>query len=258
MTPDTLATLAGWAAFWALSITLVNDGAPTEGILSAVTTLSTVERHVEMPAGARKVVSLYVQPDAFARSIEITYTEPNGSVKAVADIGVFEMSGDQYATVGDTTGTLRPQIIGAVQIGTPEPISLSAADIPERPEPMAGITSIVWAGDSAALNEAQRRSLERWVADGGQLVVLGGPDWQARTAGVAETLPLEGLAATDAVPQAALANWAGADEPAVADATVSTTPTSDGPHKDQRRGRSAAVDIIPTSTGDLAWSWSGP
>ncbi len=211
--------VGGWVA---LSVTLVNDGAPTEGSLSAVTTLSTVERHVEMPAGARKIVSLYVQPDAFVRSIEVTYTEPNGSVKAAADIGVFEISGDQYATVGDTTGTLRPQITGAVQIGMPEPISLSAADIPERPEPMAGITSIVWAADSAALNEAQRRSLERWVADGGQLVVLGGPDWQARTAGVAEMLPLEGLAAIDGVPQAALAEWAGADEPAVADATVST------------------------------------
>ena len=35
----------------------------------------------------------------------------------------------------------------------------------------------MWAGDSSGLNEAQRRAVERWVGDGGQLVVIGGGDW---------------------------------------------------------------------------------
>ncbi|HJP70346.1 MAG TPA: hypothetical protein VJ975_01355 [Candidatus Limnocylindria bacterium] len=211
--------IGGWLA---VSVTLVNDGEPTDGYLSASTSLSTVQRHVEMPSGARKVVSLYVQPDAFARNIEVSYVEPNGTVEAAADIGVLQQFGDQYATVGDAGGTLRPQMMGAVRIDTPEPISLTPADIPERPEPMAGLTSIVWAGDSAGLSETQRRSLERWVAEGGQLIVLGGPDWQARTAGIAELLPLESLVAVDGVPQAALAEWAGAEQPAVPEATVSS------------------------------------
>jgi hypothetical protein len=211
--------IGGWLA---LSATLVNDGEPTDGYLTAATSMGTVQRHVEMPAGARKVVTLYVQPDAFARSIEVSYVEPNGTVRTEASIGVLQQFGDQYATVGDAGGTLRPQITGAVRVDGPDPIALAVADIPDRPEPMAGLTSIVWAGDSTALTDAQRRSLERWVADGGQLVVLGGPDWQARTGGLADLLPLAGLSAVDAVPQAALAEWAGAEEPAVPDATVSS------------------------------------
>lgn len=217
--------IGGWLA---VSVTLVNDGAPTDGYVRAVTALGTVQRHVEMPAGARKMVSLYVQPDAFARSIEASYVEPNGTVKAAAEIAALEGFGDQYATVGDATGTLRPQITGAVRVDAPEPISLGPADIPERPEPMAGLTSIVWAGDSAVLSEPQRRSLERWVADGGQLLVVGGPDWQARVAGIADLLPLDELVAVDGVPQANLAEWAGADEPAVSQATVSTGTLRDG------------------------------
>ena len=49
--------IGGWLA---VSVTLVNDGEPTDGYLSAVTSVGTVQRRVEMPAGARKVVSLYV------------------------------------------------------------------------------------------------------------------------------------------------------------------------------------------------------
>ena len=46
-----------------------------------------------------------------------------------------------------------------------------SADIPERSEPLDGLSAIVWADDSSALSEAQRRAMERWVASGGQLVV---------------------------------------------------------------------------------------
>jgi hypothetical protein len=81
---------------------------------------------------------------------------------------------------------------------------------------------MVWAADSSALTDAQRRSLARWIADGGELVVLGGADWQARTAGFTDLLSLESLAAVDGVPQAQLAAWAGTDDPAEADATVVT------------------------------------
>ncbi len=93
----------------------------------------------------------------------------------------------------------------------PAPLSLTLADLPERSEPLEGLSAIVWADDSSGLSEAQRRSIERWVANGGQLVIVGGADWQARTAGFAEILPVDGLTAVDDVEQAALASWAGAE-----------------------------------------------
>jgi len=211
--------VGGWMA---ISVTLTNDGEPTEGTLAAATESGAVQRFIEMPAGARKVVMLYIQPEAFQRRVTVQYEEPNGTVEAVVETRVLEQTSSQFAVVGDGAGTLRPQLSVGDEIGLPAPLALTLADIPERSEPLEGISALVWADDSSALSEAQRRSIERWVANGGQLVVIGGPDWQSRTSGFTEILPLDGLAAVDTVPQAALAAWSGTDGAAMEDATIST------------------------------------
>jgi hypothetical protein len=211
--------VSGWAA---ISVSLVNEGEPTEGYLTAETRAGVMRRYVEMPAGARKSVTLYVQPEAFQRRITVRYEEPNGATEAVVEVRVFEQAGGHVAVVGDGAGTLRPQLLAVGADGRPEPIGLAVADIPERPEPLGGLSGIVWAADSTGLNDAQRRSLERWVTDGGQLVVLGGGDWQARTDRLAGLLPLDSLGGRDGVPQAALAAWAGVESPAVDVATTIT------------------------------------
>lgn len=218
--------VGGWMA---LSVSLVNEGEPTSGHLVAGTSLGSARRFVEMPAGARKVVMLYVQPEAFQREVTVTYDEPNGRVDARVEVRVLEQSNDQVAVVGDGTGALRPQLIrDGGEFGAPEPIALGPSDIPERPEPLGGLSAIVWAGDSTALSEGQRRALERWTGDGGQLIVLGGGDWQSRTAAFTDLLPLENLAGVDEVSQAALAGWSGEAEAPEGSATVSTGEVRDG------------------------------
>lgn len=207
--------VGGWAA---ISVTLVNDGEPTEGYLTAETRSGVMRRFVEMPAGARKAVTLYVQPEAFQRRMTVRYEEPNGTVEAVVEVRALEQTSGLTAVVGDGAGNLRPQL--SIEDGRPAPIALTAADLPERPEPLAGLSGIVWAADSSALTEPQQRSIARWVADGGQLVVLGGADWQARTAAFGDLLPLERLAAVDGVAQSELAAWSGTDTPPVEAATV--------------------------------------
>ena len=217
--------VGGWLG---LAVTLDNPGEPTQGYVTAETEIGAVRLFVEMPAGARKVVMLYVQPEAFQRRVDVSYEEPNGTVTASVDVSVLEQSDDQVAVVGDGTGTLRPQLIGTGEFTGPEPIALAPADIPERPEPLAGLSALVWAGDSASLSEAQRRALERWVSDGGQLVILGGPDWQARTAAFTDILPLDDITATDGISQAPIGAWSGEDAPALETATVSTGNLRDG------------------------------
>jgi hypothetical protein len=230
----------GWAA---IAVTLVNEGVPTDGWVSAETGSGIARRFVEMPSGARKVVMLYVRPDAFARGISVEYEEPNGTVTADTELRVLEQSSDQVAIVGDPTGVLRPQLVPLDGSQRPDPISLATADIPHRPEPLDGISVIVWAADSGSLDEEQRRSLERWVADGGQLVVVGGADWQARTAAFTDLLPVTGLTGADGVSLGALAAWAGAQEPAVAEATVSS-----GALRDDARALVEAEDGTPIAT----------
>ena len=217
--------VGGWAA---VSVTLVNPGEPTDGYLLATSDAGTVRRYVELPAGARKVVPLYLQPDAFQRRVEIRYEEPNGTVKSSVDVRVLESASRQAAIVGDGAGAIRPQLARGVDGTIPEPISLGPGDLPERPEPLAGVDSIVWAGDSVGLTEGQRRSLEGWVAEGGDLVIVGGADWQTRTGGLADLLPLESLATTEGTEQTALARWSGSDEPALSNDAVASGTLRDG------------------------------
>ncbi|MGH2417064.1 MAG: hypothetical protein ACRDFY_01895, partial [Candidatus Limnocylindria bacterium] len=218
-------SVGGWMA---IAVTLVNDGEPTQGDLAAATEEGAVQRFVEMPAGARKVVMLYVRPEAFQRRITVQYREPNGTVEAVVEVRVLEQSSNQFAIVGDGGGTLRPQLTTADDLGLPAPLSMTVADIPERSEPIDGLSAIIWADDSSALGEAQRRAMARWVASGGQLLVVGGPDWQARTAGFADLLPLDDLAAVDAVSHASLAAWSGAESAPQQTATIATGSLRDG------------------------------
>jgi len=209
----------GWAA---IEVTLVNDATPTEGWLAIDTDAGTVRRFVEMPAGSRKGVTLYVQPSGFQRQVEVRYEEPNGTVRTTAEVSVFEQFRDQVAIVGDGSGSLRAQLAGGLFAEAPEPVSLGAADIPDRPEALSGLGTIVWAADSGTLGDGQRQALERWTAEGGRLIVVAGPDWQARTAAFVALLPVEGIAAVDGVSQAEMAVWAGSEAPPVERATVAS------------------------------------
>jgi hypothetical protein len=232
--------IGGWLA---VSVTLVNDGTPTEGWLSASTDAGSVRRFVELPAGSRKAVTLYVQPGGFQRELEIQYDEPNGTVSTQVDVDVLAQAGDHVAIVGDGTGALRPQLAGVGIEDAPEPILLTAADLPERLEPMAGLSTLVWAADGGTLSEGQRRSIERWIGEGGQLIVLGGADWQARTAAFVDLLPMEGLGAVDGVSQVALAAWAGVDAPPIDEASVVT-----GSLREDARALATAEDGTPLVT----------
>jgi hypothetical protein len=256
----------GWAA---VSVTLVNGGAPTEGWLEGDTDAGAVRRFVEMPAGSRKNVTLYLQPSGFQRQIEVRYEEPNGTVRTVVDVEVLQQVADHIAIVGDGSGALRAQLAGALYAGAPEPIALGAADIPDRPEALAGLATIVWAADSAGLVETQRRALERWVAEGGRLIVVGGPDWQARTAAFVDVLPIDGLGAVDGVSQAALAAWSGSDDPPIAASTVATGPlrsdarglvaADDGSHLLSMRSVGAGCVLLlgPDAANDAFRGWDG-
>jgi hypothetical protein len=230
LTPRAL--VGGWFAqggWLAVSVDLRNDGPPVSGAVVASGSDGQVRRTVGLPAGARKQVVLYVHPDAFVRTLRVSMLDNDGKTLASGDapVQVLESGVSPVAVVGDAASVLRSQLATRAA-GLPQPIALSPSDLPERPEPLAGLASIVWAGDSSSLSEAQVRSLERWIAGGGNLVVLGGPDWQARTAAFAGFLPVTGLSARDGASLADLARLAGGSLPSSATATVATGALRDG------------------------------
>ena len=100
----------GWLA---LAVKLTNDGPPVAGYLLAGTSDGTARRPVELPAGARKQVTLYIRPQAFQRKIEVRF-EKDAEVlaKAEADLQVLDTtSAGQVLIVGDGSGSLRAQLL---------------------------------------------------------------------------------------------------------------------------------------------------
>jgi hypothetical protein len=200
----------GWVE---LAIALTNNAEPMSGYVTATGIDGRVQRAVELPAGARKEVSLYLRPDAFIRQVDVSLVTRDGTERAhaAAQVAALDASRADTLVIGDGAGNLRTQLFDD---DSPVPISLDPVDLPNRPEPLEGIEAIVWAADSTALSETRRRAVERWVAQGGELVVVGGPDWQARTEAFSQLLPVEQLAARDAVDASALGRWVGSDPPA--------------------------------------------
>ena len=97
-----------------------------------------VQRSVEMPAGARKEVTLYLQPEAFQRQVTIQFQEPNGTVKAIVETRVLEQASSQFAIVGDGAGTLRPQLSTGDGVGVPAPLCRSAPSRSKGCRPSCG------------------------------------------------------------------------------------------------------------------------
>ncbi|MEO8247138.1 MAG: hypothetical protein ABI622_08480, partial [Chloroflexota bacterium] len=159
-------TPGAWAA---VSVSLTNDGAPVTGTLRADSASGEVRRVVELPAGSRKEVVLYVRPDAFAREVPVTFTSDAGTLTAVAAVNGLEPSLTTIGMVGDEHGALGAQLAERDLTTVVMPFDVPAADIPERPEPLAGLSVLIWAADSSGLTDAQRRTIERWIGGGGQL-----------------------------------------------------------------------------------------
>lgn len=233
----------GWLA---IAISLANDGAPVSGAVVADGADGTVRRPVDLPAGSRKQVELYVRPSGVAREVKVRFEDDAGQALAstAAEVRTFSLEASSIGIIGDGAGMLRAQIVARGQ-GAGEPLTLAVSDLPQRPEPLNGLGAIVWAGDSTTLTPDQARSLERWVASGGQMIVVGGPDWQARTAAFDGLLPMTDLRAADDVPTTALADLAGIEDELPA-ATVASGTLRDGALGLATTADEAALPLLAT------------
>ncbi len=63
--------------------------------------------------------------------------------------------------------------------------------LPDQSRGLMALDALVISGvDTGTLSSPQRQALSRWVANGGRLIVTGGPDWQKTAAGLGDLLPL--------------------------------------------------------------------
>lgn len=105
---------------------------------------------------------------------------------------------------------------------------LTPADLPADAVALEALDAIVVrnaAGDR--LGAGQRSALRAWVKHGGQLIVAGGPGWRRSVEGIADMLPVSGLASREMAHLGALGAYAGSEPAREAALVAGGTPSDD-------------------------------
>ncbi|MGQ9909480.1 MAG: hypothetical protein ACUVS2_11660 [Candidatus Flexifilum sp.] len=165
---------------------------------------------VELAAGARQTVTLYVTARAFSGLLRVELLADDGSVIAVGtdSIRAVRAADRLYAVLTDAPAgpvDLTGARLGGAQAGQ---VAWRIADLPDRAIGLSALDLILFHDvDTSALTDAQRAALRDWTIAGGQIIAAGGPNWRATAAGLADLLPLEPAGARTVPDLEALARW---------------------------------------------------
>jgi hypothetical protein len=190
-----------------LRVTLANDGPAVRAELRADTSAAggrtIYVAPVELPSGARKRLTLYVQPPSFAQAMRVRLVEgerelASQAVKVILErnvnylVGVAAPRVEPFAALkGLTLGTMADEgqwegMRGEQQ--NPRSLSvipLTLSDIPDRAEGLRMLDALVISDmDTSGLSEEQRRALSGWVEGGGRLILGGGASAARTLAGI--------------------------------------------------------------------------
>jgi hypothetical protein len=180
-----------------LHVTLTNDGPPVRAEVRADATQSgghtTYSVPVELPTGARKRLTLYVQPPSFAQAIRVRLMDGDRELASQTAILTVERNAnyligliaprlEAFAVLGGLTLNPSAQNIAPSQRPVIR-IPMSVSDIPDRVEGLRPLDAIVLSDvDTSELTPDQAQALQAWVEQGGRLI-LGGGASAARTLG---------------------------------------------------------------------------
>jgi hypothetical protein len=178
-------------------------------------------QEVTLPAGVSKEVTVWVPPSGEMNLIGDVRLVAGGQVLAEEQVS-FRLGANPYlplvGVLAESPGVARG--LGQIELftqGLPMSLTLarlSAADIPSTAERLGAFGILVAQGNApSTLTAEQRRAVQEWVAGGGSLLILGGPD-AARAAAVlpAGALPISFGELQSAAELSALAGWAGVGE----------------------------------------------
>lgn len=212
----------GKAGRWLpVQVTLANDGPSFSGEVRLVSLptdggpRAAYARAVDLPTRSRKLVGLAAPAPMAPRDLRIELASEGREVASrdvpvrllgPNDFLVGVLAGDDLPTAG--LGSLRR---GGGQVSVAR---LAPGDVPTDPTALQALDALVVRNaPGSRLTEPQRAALRAWVEDGGQLVVAGGPGWRGTVEGLAQLLPLEGLATREVEHLRALGRYAAAPPP---------------------------------------------
>lgn len=135
---------------------------------------------VVLPAGATKQVTLYVPAGNSQGEIDAQFRVGGRTVASASDYASTFADSDFVlggaALDPQNSVWLKRLTISSVAI---DRVRLTPATVDAVPEALATFDTVILAdGVTARLHQDQLTALERYVHDGGSLVIVGGPNWQ--------------------------------------------------------------------------------
>jgi hypothetical protein len=186
------------AAWFPVMVNLSNDGPDISGVLEwrypVQPNEGTFQTPVELPRGARKQIRMNVLTRNFVRNGELRLLS-DGQELLSQSVQLDGLDQDTFLVGVISSDPALLNSLDALQNpATGVHVSVrhfGASLLPDQPEALNGLNALFLHDlDSAALSPGQRRTLELWVQQGGQLVVSGGLNAE-RAAALADLLPVE-------------------------------------------------------------------
>lgn len=208
-----------WLPLW---VELSNQGGDLEGAVRVQVPGSqgslVFEAPVSLPAGARKLLPVYVLPNNFSRELDVRLVSGDTAV-AVQKAAVHPEPNISYfaGLVAPERGAL--SFLNGVRFSGQERqkilVDLTLAELPDRAEAMRSFDLLVLNDtDTSKLTPSQVAALNGWVQQGGHLVIGGGAGAQRTFSGLPDALtPVKLLGSQELTSSALqpLATFAGSD-----------------------------------------------
>ncbi len=209
-------------------VVVENNGSDLEGQIEVLPQDSSTGwryvRALSLPAVSRKEVTVYVYPRRRPNTVSIRLTAQGRTVRElvrpVSCIQPYDLVAGVWAGSPSVFNLLSSLDVPRGQVTLAQ---LGPADIPDRVQGLDMLDLLVISDvDTGALSDSQRQVIRDWVANGGRLVVTGGPGWAKTTAGLGDLLPLQ-VSGTQTLPNlSALEALSVAGDPLTGEAVVAT------------------------------------
>lgn len=176
-----------------------------------------------LPASSRKQVTLYARAvDSMRQTITVSLVS-KGKTLAATSVNLNCVGADTQVI-----GVIADDPTAYIQMGSSDLASNpllraepSLEDLPEGVEDWETLDVLVISGvDTGTLSQEQRTALKGWVTRGGRLFVVGGPKWQAASAGLGELLPVQVSGTQQVDGLSALASYLRSDDKLAVETTL--------------------------------------
>lgn len=197
-------------------IQVKNDGDNVEGRLvvrpetSNGAVNSAFSLPISLPSGSSKAAFLYITAQSFASEIRVELINQDGVVVAARPVTVRSvLPRDQLHVVVTQSATGVIDLTGVHDGGyNAFQATWTIANIPDRSAALSAVDMMIFNDiDTGTLSTGQSQAIKDWVAEGGHLLVTGGPSWQSTAAGLTELLPLTPSTSTSLDSLSALSDW---------------------------------------------------